>query len=106
LADHEEVAISRMSVASGEEREMLEIAADENETSTTFRLRGELAGSSVADLERAWRVAQRRSERSFRLDLRKVGKIDDRGKKLLCQMFSGGVAFVVGLRPRAEQSRP
>lgn len=85
---------------------MLEIAADENGTSTTFRLRGELVGSSVADLERAWRVAQQGSVRSFRLDLRKVGKIDDHGKKLLCQMFSGGVAFVVGLKPKQEQSRP
>jgi hypothetical protein len=95
----------RMRAAGRERTEMLEIAADESQSSTTFRLRGALAGPSVADLERAWRVAQHERERSFRLDLRKVDKIDDGGKELLRRMFSGGVEFVVGLKSRREQTR-
>jgi ABC-type transporter Mla MlaB component len=101
-ANYKGVTNSKMQAASEEEKEMLEITADESGNSTTFRLRGALAGPSVADLERSWRVAQRGDERSFRLDLRKVEKIDDVGKKLLCQMFSRGVEIVVGLRPRRE----
>jgi ABC-type transporter Mla MlaB component len=74
---------------------MLYIKTDDCENSTTLCLQGRLAGDSVMELERAWRLARDSRHRSLRLDLRHLGAVDTAGKDLLRDMFSQGVEFVV-----------
>lgn len=79
------------------------LRVDKSECSTTFRVEGKLAGPVVTELERCWRTAAGLGPRPVRLDLCKVGEIDDAGKDLLQRMFSKGVEFVVA--PHAKTQR-
>jgi hypothetical protein len=79
------------------------LTVDKAECSTTFRVEGKLAGPAVVELERCWRAAEGVRPGPVRLDLCKVGEIDDAGKDLLQRMFSKGVEFVVA--PHAKTQR-
>jgi len=81
------------------------IHTDDRGTATTFRLEGELSGSSVTEIERHWRLCRQAGQKSLRLDLCGVSTIDDAGKRLLTRMFGDGAELVVGPRgPRAVNS--
>ena len=63
-------------------------------------LEGKLAGESVAELERCWRVAFN-TQVPVSIDLTSVSFIDNQGKQLLLKMFeSGAQLFSKGLLAR------
>jgi hypothetical protein len=70
--------------------------------STTFRIEGKFAGSTVEELEKCWRQLENPSG-PVRLDLCKVGEIDDAGRELLKEMFASGVEFVVAARAKSSR---
>lgn len=71
------------------------IRTEEGTGSATLRIEGALAGSMVAELERRWRCLEHARRCCVRLDLCRVGEIDQAGKDLLRTMFSQGVQLVV-----------
>jgi len=84
---------------------MLTIHTSESGGATTLCLKGELAGSSVNEIERHWHLCRRAGQRAVRLDLCGVSAIDEAGKRLLTRMFTDGAELVVGPRgPHAAGS--
>ncbi len=74
---------------------MLRITTQEEAMLVTFVLEGKCRGAWVEELERCWRTtAASAAGRKLRVDLRKVGFVDDRGKELLTQMCTQGVQLV------------
>jgi hypothetical protein len=69
----------------------------QSDNSTTFRIEGTFAGSTVEEVDKCWRGLEN-NPGPVRLDLRRVGEIDDAGKELLKEMFARGVEFVVSAR--------
>jgi hypothetical protein len=82
---------------------MFQIETETDQDSTTFRLRGDLSGSGVAQLERSWQLRKRSGKHLFRLNLCAVSTISDRGKDLLKRMFCDGGAFTIGPRGPATK---
>jgi hypothetical protein len=81
---------------SPEEASMFRMETETDQDSTTFRLRGDLSGPGVAQLERSWQLAKHSGKHLFRLNLCALSTITDQGKDLLKRMFCEGVAFTVG----------
>lgn len=83
-----------------EEIFMIRITEHQEPTATWLLLEGKLAGDSVAELEKCWRVASS-AENSVSIDLTSVSFIDNRGKQLLVKMFENGARlFSKGLLAR------
>jgi ABC-type transporter Mla MlaB component len=74
----------------------------QSEHSTTFRIEGKFAGRTVEELEKCWRSIENPAG-PLRLDLCRVGEIDEAGKELLRQMFASGVEFVVAARATSSR---
>jgi len=72
---------------------MIRITAQHELNTTRLFLEGKLAGDSVAELERCWRVAAN-TKTSVSIDLTAVSFIDNRGKQLLVKMFEGGARLL------------
>ncbi|HVP52505.1 MAG TPA: hypothetical protein VMT05_10365 [Terriglobales bacterium] len=71
---------------------MLRITTQEGPTAITLVLEGKCRGPWVEELERCWRkAAASASGRVLRVDLEKVGFVDERGKELLAEMYAAGV---------------
>ena len=71
---------------------MLRITTREDPTTITLVLEGKCRGPWVDELERCWRKAvATASGRVLRVDLEKVGFVDQRGKVLLAEMYDTGV---------------
>ena len=79
---------------------MLRITTHETPQATTLVLEGKCRGPWVEELKRSWRkAAASASGRVLRVDLEKVGFVDQRGKELLAEMCASGVKLnaAVGL---------
>jgi len=71
---------------------MLRISTCESPTAITLVLEGKCRGPWVDELERCWRKAvASASGKVLRVDLENVGFVDERGKKLLGEMYDAGV---------------
>ena len=71
---------------------MLRITTREGPTTITLVLEGKCRGPWVDELERCWQKAvATASGRMFRVELEKVGFVDQRGKELLAEMYDAGV---------------
>jgi len=71
---------------------MLRITIQEGPKAVTLVLEGKCRGPWVEELERCWRKAvTTASGRVLRVDLEKVGFVDERGKELLAEMYDAGV---------------
>ena len=71
---------------------MLRITTWEDPTAITLVLEGKCRGPWVDELERCWRRAvASASGKVLRVDLEKVGFVDERGKELLAEMYDAGV---------------
>ena len=71
---------------------MLRITIQEGPKAVTLVLEGKCRGPWVEELERCWRQAvTRASGRVMRVDLEKVGFVDERGKELLAEMYDAGI---------------
>jgi hypothetical protein len=71
---------------------MLRITTQESPTAITLVLEGKCRGPWVEELERCWhKTAAVASGRKLRVDLEKVGFVDERGKELLAKMCAAGV---------------
>lgn len=62
---------------------------------TTIQLEGELRGRAVEELAREWRQLESK-DMFLQVNLCRVNLIDDAGKKLLRDMFCGGVGLIIG----------
>ena len=72
--------------------DMLRITTHEGPTAITLVLEGKCRGPWVEELERCWRQAAATAPgRKLRVDLEKVGFVDERGKELLAQMCAAGI---------------
>jgi hypothetical protein len=69
----------------------------QNDNSTTLRIEGTFAGSTVEEVDKCWRGLEQTSG-PVRRNLCRVGEIDDAGKELLKEMFARRVEFVVSAR--------
>lgn len=74
---------------------MIEVINGNDGVVTTLRVRGDLTGPEVGELEHRWQVAKHSNPQLVRVDLRKLGAIDHQGKDLLERMFFNGVELVV-----------
>lgn len=72
---------------------MLKITTQTDATRTIFELEGKLAGPWVKELEGSWRKAAS-LDRPVRVMLCAVTFIDDKGKKLLAEMYQHGAELV------------
>ena len=72
---------------------MLKITTQTNPAGTILELEGKLAGPWVEELENCWREAFN-SHQSVKIMLCAVTFIDDRGRKLLVQMYREGAELV------------
>jgi hypothetical protein len=72
---------------------MLKITSQSDETRTTFRLEGSLAGPWVEELEGCWRQAAG-AKLPVKISLSAVSFIDDSGRKLLAEMYQHGAELV------------
>ena len=71
---------------------MLRISTCESPTAITLVLEGKCRGPWVDELERCWRKAvASASGKVLWVDLENVGFVDERGKKLLAEMYDAGV---------------
>jgi len=71
---------------------MLRITTQEAPKAITLVLEGKCRGPWVEELEQCWRrVSASASGRVLRVDLEKVGFVDERGKELLAEMYAAGV---------------
>ena len=71
---------------------MLRITTHESPRAITLVLEGKCRGPWVDELERTWhKAAAMASGRKLRVDLEKVGFVDERGKELLTKMCAAGV---------------
>jgi hypothetical protein len=73
---------------------MLKITTQTDTTTTVFELEGKLAGPWVKELEGAWREAADSPDQPVRVLLCAVTFIDDKGKKLLTEMYQHGAELV------------
>jgi hypothetical protein len=74
---------------------MLRITTQENRTAVTFVLEGKCRGPWVEELEQCWRNAVATTVgKKLRVDLEKVGFVDQRGKELLAKMCAAGVELI------------
>jgi len=82
---------------------MLRITTHETPQSMTLVLEGKCRGPWVEELKRSWRKAvASASGRVLRVDLEKVGFVDERGKELLAEMYDAGAELnAAGLMMRS-----
>ena len=82
---------------------MLRITTHETPQATTLVLEGKCRGPWVEELKRSWRkAAASASGRVLRVDLEKVGFVDQRGKELLAEMYDAGAELnAAGLMMRS-----
>ena len=74
---------------------MLRITIEEKDDFIRFRLEGKLIGDWVKELERAWICAKNANPGArFKIDLRGVTFVDEKGKGLLESMVSEGAELV------------
>ena len=71
---------------------MIRITTHNQSTDTVFLLEGKLAGDSVTELEKCWRIAA--TNTCVSVDLTAVDFIDTRGKQLLAKMFKEGARLL------------
>jgi ABC-type transporter Mla MlaB component len=78
---------------------MLRITIQEESAAITLVLEGKCRGPWVDELKQSWRRARASaSGRKLRVDLERVGFVDERGKVLLAEMHAAGVELTaVGL---------
>jgi hypothetical protein len=71
---------------------MLRITTQESSKAVKLVLEGKCRGPWVEELKRSWRKATASAAgRVLRVDLEKVGFVDERGKQLLAEMYAAGV---------------
>jgi hypothetical protein len=71
---------------------MLRITTQEDSATATLVLEGKCRGPWVEELEQCWRqLASSIPGRKLRVDLERVGFVDERGKGLLAEMYAAGV---------------
>jgi len=82
---------------------MLRITTHEDSAAVTLVLEGKCRGAWVEELEHCWRRTHASAAgRKLRVDLEKVGFVDERGKELLAEMYAAGVEFsATGLMMRS-----
>jgi len=74
---------------------MLRITIEEKDNFIRFRLEGKLIGEWVKELGRAWICAKNANHGArFKIDLRGVTFVDEKGKALLETMASEGAELV------------
>lgn len=71
---------------------MIRITTHNQSTDTVFLLEGKLAGDSVSELEKCWRIAA--TNTCVSVDLTAVDFIDTRGEQLLAKMFKEGARLL------------
>jgi len=78
---------------------MLRITIQEGPATVTLVLEGKCRGPWVDELEQCWRkTAAMALGRALRVDLDRVGFVDEHGKELLAEMYSAGVVlYATGL---------
>jgi predicted RNA-binding protein YlxR (DUF448 family) len=72
---------------------MLRITTRENSAAITLVVEGKCRGAWVEELRKAWRRAANTSlpGKKLRVDLERVGFVDEDGKQLLAEMYAAGV---------------
>jgi hypothetical protein len=73
---------------------MLKITHYSNETSTTLRLEGRVAGPWLAELARSWQRVLESEPNSKVVDLTGVTFIEPQGRRMLSRMWREGAEFV------------
>ncbi len=73
---------------------MLKITRYSNETSTTLRLEGRVAGPWLAELARSWQRVVESEPNSKVIDLTGVTFIEPEGRRILSRMWREGAEFV------------
>lgn len=82
---------------------MLKLTIHDNMEMLRFQLEGELAGSSVRELEQCWRTASSTlGARALQVDLRHVTDMDESGRALLLQLGASGANLV---KPEDKQPK-
>ena len=81
------------------------VSTDHSGREITFRIKGDLKGEAVAELERLWRKELGgQSPKSMCIDLRCAREIDPPGRRVLCEMFGTGIEIRVPVRRREKQT--
>ena len=74
---------------------MLRITVHTDETGSTLKLEGRLAGPAILEAERCWQATRaEHQDRPLRIDLRAVTFMDQEGKSFLNQVFQQGASFL------------
>jgi len=74
---------------------MLRITVQDEPDQVTLKLEGNLDGIWVAELEDSWRAANSKfADRSLRLDLTAVDRVDSAGNYLLALLRRSGVQLI------------
>jgi hypothetical protein len=66
---------------------MLKISIKDGETVQTIRLEGKIVGPWVEEFDRAWQTLKADGSKQLRLDLCGVDFVDDRGRRLLHEIY-------------------
>src|SRR4051812_23289451 len=75
---------------------MIRITIHHTDDDLMLRVEGCLSGALVGELESCWLdVRTTRQRRRFRVDLRGVCHIDDRGRELMARLYDDGAQFEV-----------
>jgi anti-anti-sigma regulatory factor len=72
---------------------LLKIIVEKEAKSTTLKLEGRLVGTWAQEVERVWRTETAPSK-YVQVDLTDVSFIDDRGKRLLAEMYAAGLEVI------------
>jgi len=80
------------------------VSTDHSGREITFRIKGDLKGEAVAELERLWREELGGQSKSMCIDLRCAREIDPPGRRGLCEMFGTGIEIRVPVRRREKQT--
>lgn len=79
---------------------MLRITTHEDSRAVTLVLEGKCRGPWVEELEQSWRKATASAAgRVLRVDLERVGFVDERGRELLAEMCAEGVELNASAGP-------
>jgi hypothetical protein len=68
-------------------KHMLKITIKDGETVQTIRLEGKIVGPWVEEFDRAWHAMEIDGSKQLRLDLCGVDFVDDRGRRLLQDIY-------------------
>jgi hypothetical protein len=79
---------------------MLKITVQESEGAETIKLDGKIAGPWVEELSRTWHaLAPSLGRKRLELDMRGVGYVDDKGRKLLREIYQRTNAYFLADSP-------